>query len=289
MRYIIFFFLFCVLITSCGPNSNNEHLSVNRWICVSKQYNEIFNDLGLCSNLVAVDLSSVFPQQINKIPKVGYHRALSIEPILAFQPSLFIHDHNIGPDQIENRLKQMHIPIKSFNAKGNTLNSTYHLINEMGIYFKCKNHAKRLIQSMKDRIALVLKKSYKFNKRPRVLIIHFGRVKNHFLLVTSKSPAAQLVELAGGKIDLFGEKHMKLLTPELIAECNPDVILLTDYGYDQLKKNDGVMSIPGIAQTNAAHDRAIYRVNEYDVMYFSPRTAEQIEKLQVLIHDKENK
>jgi iron complex transport system substrate-binding protein len=131
-----------------------------------------------------------------------------------------------------------------------------------------------------------VKEGASFSDQPSVLIIHYGRAKNHYLLVTEKSPAAMLVKMAGGTLSMPGEKNMKLLSSELLAQSNPDVILITDYGYDRLAKKNELTTLPGILETNAAKNKRIYRINEFDVMYFGVNSAKQIGILQSLIHQK---
>lgn len=44
------------------------------------------------------------------------------------------------------------------------------------------------------------------------------------------------------------------------------------------------MELPGIAETNAAKNGRIFRVEGYDLIYFGPRTGENILKLHDLIN-----
>lgn len=285
MKKLSIAFLLFVL-AACNAEKKEENNTADRWVCVSKQYNEIIAALGLTSKLVAVDLSSVNPSSIKDLPKVGYHRALATESILSFEPSLFIHDNNVGPDHVMKQLAELKIPMKAFTSEGKDLESTYDLIMEMGTYFKCKKKAMAIVRKMKTDIAQVVKEGQIFTDQPTVLIIHYGRAKNHYLLVTEKSPAAMLVKMAGGKLSMPGEKNMKMLSSELLAQANPDVILITDYGYDRLAKKNEMNTLPGISETNAAKNNRIYRINEFDVMYFGVNSAKQIGILQSLIHQK---
>ena len=45
-------------------------------------------------------------------------------------------------------------------------------------------------------------------------------------------------------------------------------------------------TIPGVALTNAAKNNRIYRFEEHDLVYFGPRTGDNILKLMSLIHPK---
>ena len=86
-------------------------------------------------------------------------------------------------------------------------------------------------------------------------------------------------------VDAQGMQRMA--SPEAIAQANPDVILVTDYGFDRLGGSlDQIKALPGVAISNAAKNNRIYRVEEHVLMYFGPRSGENIEKVAAIIHQK---
>ena len=98
-----------------------------------------------------------------------------------------------------------------------------------------------------------------------------------------------MIRLAGGKTAHYDAKGARQISAEAVAESNPDIIIATDFGYDQMgsmeKFADGV---PGVSLTNAAKNKRIYRFEEHDLVYFGPRTGENIIRLMNLIHRKTN-
>jgi iron complex transport system substrate-binding protein len=84
-----------------------------------------------------------------------------------------------------------------------------------------------------------------------------------------------------------GRGMQRLESPEIIAQANPDVILLTDYGYDRLNGSlDQIKALPGVATSNAARNNHIYRIEENVLNYFGPRSGENIQKVAAVIHQK---
>ncbi|MGJ8661860.1 MAG: heme/hemin ABC transporter substrate-binding protein [Bacteroidota bacterium] len=273
-------------LLSCGrfANEDKKENHPERIVCLAKQYTEIIFALGAEKDLAAVDLSSTFPEKAKKLPTVGYHRALTIEGILAQKPSLILHDDNIGPPAVVEQLEKLKIPMKVFETKGSTLDSTKILIREMGKYFGKEDKAEALCEKLTKDLAESAKRKDEIKKEVKVLIIHFGQATNVFLAVTEKSVAAQMIEMAGGKVAVQGKRGMKHLSPEVIAAADPDVIILTDVGYDRLGSIDKIKEIPGLGTSKAAKNNKIYRFEEHDIIYFGPRTGENIIKLQKLIH-----
>ena len=43
-----------------------------------------------------------------------------------------------------------------------------------------------------------------------------------------------MIEWAGGEMAIESDGMQRMASPEIIAQANPDVILVTDFGYDRL-------------------------------------------------------
>ncbi|GHN01522.1 hemin ABC transporter substrate-binding protein [Cytophagales bacterium WSM2-2] len=274
-----------LILASCGRFSNREsqESKTERIVCLSKQYNEIIFALGAERDLAGVDLSSTYPDAIKKLPTVGYHRALSAEGILSTKPTLIIHDNNVGPEPVMKQLTDLKIPMVVFKTKGEDIEGAKMLIKEIGEYFKKEKRADSLNAKIDADMKLAADAASSLKDKPKVMIVHFGRANNVYLTMTQNSTSAKLINWAGGEIPLNGERGMMQLSPEAMAKSDPDVILLTDFGYDQLGSLDKIKELPGIAGTKAAKANRIFRVEEHDMVYLGPRTGEIVLRLQKLI------
>lgn len=289
MKKILIIIPIILLFYSCGRFKNEDKKEENekRIVCISKQYNEIIYALNSQENIVAVDVSSTYPNEIKELPTIGYHRALSAEAILAMKPTLILEDNNIGPEHVVTQLKQLKIPMKQFGLYENTIAGTDSLITEIGRYFKKEKNADQLIKALNTDVDKALKNTNSFSENPKVLIIHFGQASNIYLVMTQSSNAGTLINWAGGTMAVNGERGMIQLSPEIVAKSDPDVILLTDFGYDRLGSTDQIAKLPGVATTRAFKNGRVYRVEEHDMVYLGPRTGKNILKLQQLIHQDE--
>ncbi|HET6224691.1 MAG TPA: ABC transporter substrate-binding protein [Bacteroidia bacterium] len=291
MKFFFPFILALAALVGCGRFNNKEVATAGerRIVCVSKQYNEIIFALGAEKDIVAVDISSVYPEQIKKLPTVGYHRALSTEGILAAKPTLVLHDNNIGPEQVVKQLEDLKIPMKVFDTKGVDIDSTKLLMKEMGSYFNKSREADSLCVILDKDMSIALESTKKYTDKPRVLIIHFGQASNVYLVMSKKSTAGKMVEWAGGEMAIEDTKGMKQLSAEVVSKSDPDVILLTDFGYDKLGSSEKIKELPGVSATKAAKNNRIFRINERDLVYLGPRSGKNILILQQLIHQAVNK
>lgn len=289
-NYLFHFFCLGIVLTSCGRFNNEDSggTEVNRIVCISKQYSEIIFALGAEKNIVAVDISSTYPPAVKKLKTVGYHRALSAEGVLAAEPTLILHDNNIGPEHVVAQLEELEIPMKVFDTKAEDIESTKKLIREMGEYFEKKEKAEELCNKLDADMKVALDNAKKYDGKTKVLIIHYGQASNVYLVMTKKSTAAKMVEWSGATMAINDEKGMRHLSPEVVAESDPDVILITDFGYDKLGGSyEKIGDLPGISSTRAYQNNRIYRLEEHDLVYLGPRTGENILLLQKLIHQNE--
>jgi heme transport system substrate-binding protein len=263
-----------------------------RYVVISPIYNEIIWALGAQNEVVGVDLSTTYPPEVKNVQTVGYHRALSAEGILSLHPTTIIHDNNIGPPQVVQQLQQLNIPMKTFTAKNDSFDGAKALISEMGVYFHKEARAKELCDTLDAQKAASLEKVKQYTDHPRVAVIHFGRASNVYLVVGKGGGGdgggvSQMIELAGGEMAVENKGMQRMESPEILAQANPDVVLLTDYGYDRLGGSlDQIKALPGVATSNAAKTGRIYRIEENVLNYFGPRSGENIAKVAATIHQK---
>ena len=283
--------LLVLLLAACGRFHAERATSAGnqRIVCIGQAYNEMIYALVAQGDLVGVDYSSTYPPEIKKIPTVGYHRALSAEGILSLHPTLIIHDNNIGPENVVRQLQKLRIPMKTFAAKDDSLEGAKNLLTEMGAFFHKEQRAQELCAKIDRDMATAAAEVKKYTTTPRVAVIHFGRASNVYLVVGNggrgdASTAGQMVQLAGGKMAIEKEGMQRMASPEIVAKSNPDVILMTEYGFDRLGSADKATTLPGVAETEAAKNHRIYRVSEHELMYFGPNTGENVLKLAKLIH-----
>lgn len=280
------------LAAGCGRfgNSAGSSEQAERAVVISQAYTEIIWALGAQDHVVGVDYSSTWPPEVKSVTTVGYHRALSAEGILSLQPTVIITDGNIGPPQVVEQLKQLNVPFKTFTAKNDSIDGAKALMREMGAYFHKETRAEELCRTLDADMARALEEAKRYPDHPRVAVIHYGRASNIYLLVGASGggdagAAGQMVRWAGGEIAIQQAGMQRMTSPEIVARANPDVVLMTEFGYDRLSgSKDQILELPGVATSNAARTGRIYRVEEHDLMYFGPSTGEGVLKLVKLIH-----
>lgn len=279
-----------VLLNSCGksnapPATLAEQMKTDtsvRIVCVSKQLTEMIFALGMGDKVVGCDLTSNYPpEETSKLPKVGYHRLLSAEGIISLHPTIVVHDSNNAPKSALDQVRKAGIPVEYF-PEAKDLDQTKQVLRDLGKAFGVEHRADSLCHYLDSTMALAL--SIHHETHPKVVVIHFGMVGMSYLVITKRNLASKMIEWAGGLNPIDPGRGMAQLSPELIAEAQPDIILVTDYGFDHAGGIEGVKKLPGVALTPAAKNNRIYRIAEHDIVYFGPRTGDNVMKFEKLLY-----
>ena len=94
-----------------------------------------------------------------------------------------------------------------------------------------------------------------------------------------------MLHLAGASVALYDGKGSREMSAEAVAMANPDVIVATDFGFDRMGSMEKfITDVPGVSLTNAGKNKRIVRFEEHDLIYFGPRTGENLIKLVHLLY-----
>lgn len=281
MKKILLGVLLFVGIISCGRFKNREMDGTKdlRIVSLSKHLTEFTFALGKGHNIIGVDWSSTYPDSAKLIKPVGYHRALNPEGIISLTPDLVMHSNDIGPETVLSQIQKAGLNTKAF-GNANTMDSAKMLLKELGAFFGVSAKADSLCKIMDDGIAnaSIALKEIKIKDTPSVMVIHFGRASNvYFVMSGRKGVADQLIQMAGAKVAHYDAKGARQISAEAIAAANPDIIIATDFGYDQMGSMDKFIGgVPGVALTKAGKNKRIIRFEEHDLTYYGPRAGENI-------------
>jgi len=272
------------LLAGCDRfNNKAKDKSGPRIVCVSKQLTELIYAVGGDTALVGVDLSSTYPEAAKKLTTVGYHRALSAEGIISLNPTAVWHDGAIAPEHVIAQLQKVGIPLRKFEASTD-IPSTKRLIREVAQEFHATGKGDSLCRQLDADMATVDTMAKKYESRPKVIVIQFGRAINQYFIMNKKGVLEKMINWAGGQDGSDTAQKWRTLSPEVLARLQPDVIFATDFGYDLQGSLEKFKQLPGVALTPAAQHNRIYRVEEHDLIYLGPRTAKNVLLLMHLLH-----
>lgn len=273
-------------VVSCNNDSTKQTDSLLltdslKIVSLNGSLSEILVELDLEKNIVGVDVTSTFPNSLDKIAKVGHNRNISAEGILALKPNLIIGtSKDLKPELIE-QFKSTGIKLLLFEHDF-SIEGTKRLISSVADSLLLSSKATKIINQLDNDIAAA-KRYIKKENTPKVLFI-YARGTGTMMVAGEDTQVEKMIELAGGKNAVGGFKDFKPLTSEALLEANPDVILLFSSGMESLGGTLGLEKVQGIAQTNAGKNKRFITMEGQLLTGFSPRLGLAIKELAQKIH-----
>lgn len=120
---------------------------------------------------------------------------------------------------------------------------------------------------------------------PRVAFLYLRGTSAIYLLGGSGSGADALIAAAGG-IDVGAEADYDPFVPlvaEAVAALDPDVLLVMTKGLESVNGVDGLVALPGVAQTTAGQQRRVIAVDDEVLLSFGPRTGALVDRLRQVL------
>lgn len=257
------------IAVSCNSTSENSgEKSGKKIVSLSGAVTETIAALGAENQLVGVDVTSTFPESVKAHAQdLGHIRSITLEPVVALQPDVVVAAAKDLNPELQGKLKEAGIEVKLVD-QDYSVQGAKDLIQAVG---ELVGNADT--RSLTDKIDTDLAQIQKFEKAPKVLFI-YARGAGTLMVAGDKTPFSEIVKLAGGQNAVSGFEDFRPLTPEAMIQGNPDVILLFDSGLASLGGPDGLLTVPGVAQTTAGKNKAVIGLDGGLISNFGPRTGE---------------
>tara|TARA_Y100000589_G_scaffold177721_1_gene168405 strand:+ start:604 stop:1467 length:864 start_codon:yes stop_codon:yes gene_type:complete len=259
----------CFIFINCQENSSdsnsqNRQEKTTRIVSLSGAISEIIVGLGYESYIVATDITSNYPESINKLPKVGHNRSIQAEGILAQNPDIVVGiEKDLNPKVIR-QIKSSGVKVVLFDQE-HSVEGTKKLIQGVkdSLNFDIKN------DSLNIKIDHAIRKIKVFENAPKVLFI-YARGAGTIMVAGKKTQMDEMISIAGGENAVNDFESFKPLTAEAIVSANPDVILMFTTGAESL--NGVFENVPGIMETNAGKNKQLITMDGQYLSGFGPRT-----------------
>ena len=251
----------------------------SRIVTLSGDLTEFVYELGAGGSIVATDITTVHPEEAVLLPKVGIGRFLSTEAVLAQNPTLVIGDAQTGPQSAIDQLRAAGVPVVILDTS-TTFDSMYDKINDLGEILDSQIEAQAVSDRIRSELTIAGAPVPPSDASPSVAYV-YTRGPDVMLLFGSDMVTNPVIGAAGARDAgaLAGVDGSITVTPEALIAAAPDVIVVPTEGLDSLGGIDGLLAIPGIAQTPAGINGHILAYPEGDFLTLGPRIAESVAAL----------
>lgn len=246
-----------------------------RIISIGSSVTEIVYALEAQDRIVAVDTTSLYPPEAQKLPNVGYMRALSAEGVLASNPTHILMMEGSGPQTAVDVLKAASInltEVKEVYSPEGILEK----IDVVGNALQLPEETKALKAKVKADLDSALAYAQEQAKPLKVVfVISEGGGKP---LVAGRETGAHAVIGLAGATNVFANlRGYKPVSKEALIAAAPDVIMMMSRpgssGQSEILKEPGFNLTPAGLNGNLIVMDGVY------LLGFGPRTAEAIRDL----------
>lgn len=254
-----------------------------RIISLAPSNTEILYAIGAGGQVVGRDDLSNYPDAALQIASVGGgFGQLDTEKIVSLQPDLVLAAAITPPEQVQ-ALEKLNLKVYYLPNPTN-LEGMYANLETMAQLTGHQSEAQALIQSLKNRVDAVMKKVAPLSDHPLV-----------FYELDSTDPNAPwtsgpgtfidtLLDMAGGSnVGHILNSDWAQISVETLIQQNPDIILLGDYTYGNVKPED-VIARAGWKEIKAVKEGSVYEFNDDLVSRPGPRQVDGLEALAKILH-----
>ncbi|WP_445206127.1 heme/hemin ABC transporter substrate-binding protein [Vibrio sp. 10N] len=221
---------------------------------------ELIFALDAQSQLVGVDVTSITPED-SALPKVGYHRALSSEGLLALQPTIIIGSDEMGPKPTLDQLQRVGVEIQVVDSAP-TIDGLNKRIDQIAALTHSEEKVPALKAAIDEQVKALKSNQPNENKAKKVLflLIHEGRPAN---VAGSDTTPDAIITLAGGINPAAASlTSYKPISNESIIEMQPDVVLVSGRSHAKLGGSAAIIeALPMLSATPAGINNAILTID----------------------------
>lgn len=251
--------------------------AAERIVSLSGTTSEMLCALGLEKQIIGVDITSNYPESLRQKVRVGHNRSISAEGIIALNPTLVVGvADNLNPNLAET-LKGAGIKV-AFYKHSYSAESVRQILNSLAATCGASAQLGAVLSKFNNQMA-----SLKIKRTNKKILFIYARGTGTMMVSGSNTPIDKMIAMSGAKNAVVGFSDYKPLTAEALIAADPDVILLFDSGLQSLRGTDGLLKVPGVAETRAGKSKKIISMDGELLSAFSVRLPEAIKDLNAKI------
>ncbi|MFI1195112.1 hemin ABC transporter substrate-binding protein [Micromonospora sp. NPDC020750] len=235
--------------------------------------------LGLGGDVIGRDTSTTFPSAAHLPVVTPAGHDLSAEAVLALNPSVVLADDTIGPPEALRQLRASGIPVVMVEAE-QTLAAVPGHIRAVAAALGVAAAGEQLVARVEGEIAAA-RRAAPQGSAPRIAFLYLRGTAGVYLIGGRGAGSDAMIEAIGG-VDAgsaAGLTKFRPLTSEGLINAAPDVILVMSAGLASVGGVEGLLKLPGIAQTPAGAARRIVDMDDGVLLTFGTRSGPAVQAL----------
>ena len=272
MKYTFLIFISFFLHQNSFSNECSPANDVSRVTVAGGSITEIMYMIDAEESIIAVDITSNFPERARSHPQIGYVRALSAEGILSLDPTIIIGEDDMGPPAVLEQINRTGVEVAIISEKHNIAG----IKSKIECVAKILNKKVEARELFDARLNPAIEKlniaSERVSEKQTKAIFILGLQSGSPLIGGMGTSANGLIEMVGAKNVLSSFEGWKPVSTESILMAEPDLILISNRGLSAFGDVESLRQHPALALTPAAKNNNIIAMDGMAMLGFGPRT-----------------
>ncbi len=261
------------LLLACSPLAG----AAERLLTIGGAVTEMVYALGKGDDIIANDITSYYPEQANKLPKIGYMRTLSAEGLLSMRPSFIIADAGAGPLNVLEQIRNAGVNVVQLREE-HTPEHVADNIRQLGKLLQATGTEKLVASYQADwNAAQARVAALPGSTRVLFVLDHTGKNPQ---AAGDDTAANAMIKLARAQNVMSGQfKGYKPLTAEAMVAAAPEVIITTHEAIQAGGGLEAFLNKPGLRMTPAGKAKRVVSMDSLLLLGFTPRLPAAVSEL----------
>ncbi len=277
----------CLLLLSTTAQAAHEDTEIsasqNRYFIVGAYLAEIAVALDASDHIVAVSAGSDYIPELKNIPVIEGYRNLSVESILALEPTVALLANRQTRPEFAQQLVNAGIDVHIFPDESTDINIVPARIETIGRILGKEKAADALISDFHTELSDTLDYVSRATSKPRGLFILSGGGRPT-VVAGGDTHIALLLQLAGAQNLTQDIKYYKAMSQELMAKAAPEFIVTNQEGLAEAGGTPVALKAPGVRLTPAGRNQHIFSLPQGYLTGLGLMTPKAIRAIAQYIH-----
>jgi len=256
---------------NCETTQNSSRIVV-----AGGSITEIIYFLNSEEKIVALDVTSNYPEKAKELPSIGYVRNLSAEGILSMNPSIVFGEDDMGPPGVIKQLRDINIDLRIIPEEktiDGILDKIYCIAS---IIDKVPNAESKINSTLIPDILNIEKRLSTFTLIPKRVMFIFSIKGNKIIVAGSGTSGDGFIKMTGSENIFSTIEGWKTVSQEAIIKENPDYVIMSKRDLHNSKTIKSISENPIFKNIRAFEEQNIIFDDAMAMLGFGPRTIKSV-------------
>ena len=256
---------------NCETTQNSSRIVV-----AGGSITEIIYFLSSEEKIVALDVTSNYPEKAKELPSIGYVRNLSAEGILSMNPSIVFGEDDMGPPGVIKQLRDINIDLRIIPEEktiDGILDKIYCIAS---IIDKVPNAESKINSTLIPDILSIEKRLSTSTLIPKRVMFIFSIKGNKIIAAGSGTSGDGFIKMTGSENIFSTIEGWKSVSQEAIIKENPDYVIMSKRDLHNSKTIKSISENPIFKNIRAFEEQNIIFDDAMAMLGFGPRTIKSV-------------